>query len=586
MNTPQSDEKLDRSMRALIFGPFIVLLGCLVVTAVATYLTHRFAVRRNTERFSEQVHHQKELLDTRIEKYEIALWGLRDFIMSKNAITRGEWESRLHSTDPRVNFRGIVELGYARLTLGSLGSDRPEEIMRGAVHRSPSREIRTETLPGYRYAAIILDGGRHMKITNEFGTDLYGSPDDRAAQSDSSNNGGMATTRRVDVRAPSGAGGAAGIRIYLATYADWLGEQWNSRGSPATLTDAWNRHATAFNGFLFASLETDEFLKGIYGDKPREVEFQLFSATSCDEAQWLNPGTSSRPPSNAMFTYERELNWYGQKWRVRFYTTERFHNASLRGQAWWVGGIGTVLSIALAGLFQMQVRERQRAETTAERLALAKAQLQISQEERAALGRDLHDGAIQSLYAVTLHLERLGRVAQKTPEALPEAVSIPEGLVRDVILDLRRLLAGDLSSVGFESTLESGLEKLTGGFTGSSEAGLRLSGAVPGATRWPVEFRFHVLQMAREALSNAVRHSGASTIRVDCSELPDGTALIAVRDNGRGFEPASAESAGHGLRNLRLRAAQIGATIEVLSTIGTGTELLIRVPPPRTLPAT
>ena len=91
--------------------------------------------------------------------------------------------------------------------------------------------------------------------------------------------------------------------------------------------------------------------------------------------------------------------------------------------------------------------------------------------------------------------------------------------------------------------------------------------------------RAQLLQIAREALSNAARHAGASQTRVGLV-LEDGTRLrLTVEDNGRGFDPQAGRAGDHqGLANMRDRATHMGGELEVDSAPGMGVRIIVRVP--------
>ena len=94
----------------------------------------------------------------------------------------------------------------------------------------------------------------------------------------------------------------------------------------------------------------------------------------------------------------------------------------------------------------------------------------------------------------------------------------------------------------------------------------------------PVGHRVQILQMAREGLSNAVRHSHAARVTIGMHN--EGPLLeLSVEDDGIGFDPDVAPRRGHlGLANLRDRTAALGGTLTIQSQRGNGTSLRIRVP--------
>jgi len=86
-----------------------------------------------------------------------------------------------------------------------------------------------------------------------------------------------------------------------------------------------------------------------------------------------------------------------------------------------------------------------------------------------------------------------------------------------------------------------------------------------------------LVQMIRESLSNVVRHARAASCRISLREHR-GRAIVEVTDDGHGFNPEEPMDAGWGLRNLRERAARLGARFEIRSQPGAGTAVRITLP--------
>ena len=87
----------------------------------------------------------------------------------------------------------------------------------------------------------------------------------------------------------------------------------------------------------------------------------------------------------------------------------------------------------------------------------------------------------------------------------------------------------------------------------------------------------HVLQIAREAMSNSRRHAHAKHGTVSLGLSDDGVTLE-VSDDGDGFEPVARKHVGSGLSNMERRAQQIGARFEVISSPGKGTRIVLHIP--------
>jgi len=87
-----------------------------------------------------------------------------------------------------------------------------------------------------------------------------------------------------------------------------------------------------------------------------------------------------------------------------------------------------------------------------------------------------------------------------------------------------------------------------------------------------------VLQIAREALANVVRHAQATAVEVGLAYAPGGVTLR-LTDNGRGFEPVAVGEDGHyGLLNLHQRAEELGGILTITSASGVGTRLVVSLP--------
>jgi signal transduction histidine kinase len=200
-------------------------------------------------------------------------------------------------------------------------------------------------------------------------------------------------------------------------------------------------------------------------------------------------------------------------------------------------------------------------------------------EERQRIGMDLHDGIIQSIYAVGLTLEFVraqlddGEV-DAAQERLASAVEGLNATIRDIrayILDLRpRRFEGD--------NLVVGLERLLTEFKANTliAVGFSADSAVDANLR--PEARLALFHIAQEALSNAAKHSRASRVEVRLKR-ENGDVVLTISDNGRGFSPADTEQRmGHGLMNMRDRAQALHGQVSLHPAEGGGTEVRAALP--------
>ncbi len=217
---------------------------------------------------------------------------------------------------------------------------------------------------------------------------------------------------------------------------------------------------------------------------------------------------------------------------------------------------------------------RQRAEADA---LLTQQLLNRSLQEKIRLGRDLHDGIIQSLYAAGLTLESARPLVATDPTEAEARIARTRENLNRCIRDIRAHIAGlspeNLTSADFAPALRAIAEELAAAREIDfdfqiDETALRLLS--PSQS-------IELLQIAREAVSNAVRHSAASKISIQLSLTSSGLQLI-IADNGAGFDPAQTRPTGHGLRNMQARANQLGASLHLDSTPATGTRLTLTFP--------
>jgi signal transduction histidine kinase len=194
--------------------------------------------------------------------------------------------------------------------------------------------------------------------------------------------------------------------------------------------------------------------------------------------------------------------------------------------------------------------------------------------DRDRIARDLHDLVIQRLFAIGLSLQGAGRLAQ-----VPEVTSRVNQAVDDIDSTIReiRSVIFELEAVKVhESGLRSRLVELCNkaGLSLGFDPVLRFDGPIDSMVDTSVADQ--ILAIVREALSNVARHAGASEVIVNAN-LIDGHFDVTIVDNGGGFDP-HATNAGHGLANIRGRAAELGGTIEIVSVANEGTTLHARVP--------
>ncbi|MFZ4767063.1 MAG: sensor histidine kinase, partial [Roseimicrobium sp.] len=187
---------------------------------------------------------------------------------------------------------------------------------------------------------------------------------------------------------------------------------------------------------------------------------------------------------------------------------------------------------------------------------------QSEDDERRRVANQLHDTLQQTMVAASLHLHAASRLITNRPNAAAEAVGMAQELVdrgrnevRDAVWDLR---------VDDKAVVDTGalLQRLCQETSSAGQAEVTFAQEAP--CPLPAHLATQVVRIAREALTNALKHAAAKNIKV---QLISGQLLI--EDDGCGFHPESApgpETGHFGLSSMRERIAHIGGALELHSS--------------------
>jgi two-component system, NarL family, sensor kinase len=203
--------------------------------------------------------------------------------------------------------------------------------------------------------------------------------------------------------------------------------------------------------------------------------------------------------------------------------------------------------------------------------------MQLQDDERRAIARELHDTTAQNLLAVTLNVtrvrERLKHGVSPTDRVLAETLELAEQSLQEVRTLSYLLHPPSLDVVG----LGSALKWLGKGF--SERSGLSVETRIhPGLDNLPQDAATALFRVAQECLANVHRHSGSTWARLSF-ERRDGMAQLAVVDGGCGMpgRPEEQKSVGVGLSGMRIRLEQLGGKLDVTSDPG-GTRVTACIP--------
>ena len=241
-------------------------------------------------------------------------------------------------------------------------------------------------------------------------------------------------------------------------------------------------------------------------------------------------------------------------------------------ETWWVRA-GSVAAIFAAAGLSIRMVDRRKFREEMERV---KRQHAIG-EERARIARDIHDDMGSRLTEISL----LGALALRefsAPATVREDVSRMMRKTHEMASTLDEIVWAVNPKNDFLSQVATYLCQFAEEFLEPTQIKCRFDVA-PGLPARSVtsEVRHNVFLATREAINNAVKHSGATELWLRM-KVEAGVFVLEVEDNGRGFSPDALGKAGHGLRNMAGRLSNSGGHFEVRSAPAQGTTVSFRLP--------
>jgi PAS domain S-box-containing protein len=206
-----------------------------------------------------------------------------------------------------------------------------------------------------------------------------------------------------------------------------------------------------------------------------------------------------------------------------------------------------------------------------ERKRLERELLEISNREQRRIGHDLHDGVCQQLVGISYLTESLADRLQEKGAAESAEVERINYLLNNTLLQTRGVARGLFPVRLEENGLVSALEELAANASQLFQLECKFVCEHPPAF---VEntIALHLYYIVQEAIANAAKHGKAKNVVITLDPVNDRFALM-VKDDGAGFSANGARQSGMGLRIMDYRARVIGATLEVKSRPGAGTQL-------------
>lgn len=199
-------------------------------------------------------------------------------------------------------------------------------------------------------------------------------------------------------------------------------------------------------------------------------------------------------------------------------------------------------------------------------------------EERTRIGMDLHDGVIQSIYAVGLTLESVRlMLADESREEADRLLDVAINGLNDTIRDIRNFIL-DLRPHRFQGNLRAGLARLVREFQANTMVAVNFVAEPEELVDLQTPLARAIFFTTQEALANVARHARAKEVEIALRRTQTAVTLC-VRDDGRGFDMRlKYASVGHGLSNMRARAEELQGGFHLESAPGKGTAVTLTLP--------
>jgi signal transduction histidine kinase len=214
-------------------------------------------------------------------------------------------------------------------------------------------------------------------------------------------------------------------------------------------------------------------------------------------------------------------------------------------------------------------------------LCIDRAQRLAIQDERIRIAREIHDTVSQSLFGLTYSLDACIKLLPEQADTVRAELVNLLNLAQDTRDEVRQSILdiwpSELTAQRFADDLHRFVAETCR--TSQLEVGIDIRGDF---NTVPPRARRSLYRIAQEALTNIVRHAAAQKAQV-CLDVAEGQAMLSVRDDGRGFDPALAMAREFnrerfGLLGIRDRVTSLDGVLEVLSHPGAGAALLVNIP--------
>jgi len=546
----------------------------LAVTGALGWELHREAVEMDRRRLAMRVAEIQSQLDARLEKTEMLLQNLRDYLMlsgerRNHIFARWCYENGLSINCPWIH--GIA-----------VATNRNEAQWRMELPNPP------ETWTSADWVTFCELARRHLiecdiALTSDVKDKKRFLPDydlkrllrdkDRLGLTIKQSRLSMSEHRYV--MRDSNSNRITGTLFYAPVYKREVADFLANKGVQSE--EARWMHLTSV---ILAPVDFKALVRAVWDGSPSDLGMELFSSTNQTAATWLNISEgvprATDPKFKAYLTHRQTWPMYGQRFSIFFYTIPLFEAQSPRRLAKVAMAAGTALTLLATALIGVALRARNQQEHLAEQIREARDALAAAQKERNKVNRDLHDGTIQSLYAIQLGLGHTVQRIEAEPIRTGRELSAVRHELDTILAGIRQFITSDVGAdqaVDFAAVLRALVHRAQAGTTAEIHRDVE-----PGATgRLTSTQAVQLANVTREALSNSLRHGQPRRVTVSLRAEREAV-VLEISDDGAGFNPKALPRTGIGLASMSSRAREAGGSFEILSSPGKGARVVVRVP--------
>lgn len=345
--------------------PHLVLLGTLLLTAIATYYVESTARTQDHLQFNASVQQTENLIRDRVKTYIALLRAGSGLFASHETVDREKFRAYMKQLKLRGEYPGIQGIGF---TIRVRPSEKDQLIARMKAEGIPNFAINPD-YPRPEYHAIIYLEPLDKRNQAAIGFDMFTEPVRRRAMEHARDGGVPAASGKVKLRQEIDAQKQAGFLIYFPIY--------RGNSTPPTVKERREK----LLGFIYSPFRMGDLMKGLFGNHRESfIDFEIYDGLAITPSSLLY---TSNPEHlldfKPQFERRKMLSIAGQTWTIIYTSRPELDFNSQRLIAPYIALVGSLVGVILFGLMRSQIQARHLAEKTAMELTKSEKALRDSE---------------------------------------------------------------------------------------------------------------------------------------------------------------------------------------------------------------